>query len=187
MATKEDVKNFVTAVRAKAIKAINAKHEEDYVKAVSNYMDSQHSDLKMKVEAFRDLMAKATKDGNELKELLGFPRYTTLASEFTNFRTDMEIFEQLYAYGKLNKEVGRGFHALDNVLTLKKEWDKEITATREEYDKIIREISRNCRDGRSALRLVKALGFDTSSIEEKPKEELKFDKEKLFVCGEDRA
>lgn len=187
MATKEDVKYFITAVKAKAIKAIDAKHKEGYEKAVTGYIINYQKELSSKLEIYRDLMYKASELGKEIHSELGLARYCTLASEFTGFNTDLKIFEQLYSSGKLDKKVAREYHYVDNALYLKKAWEDEVASTREEYDKIIREISRNCRDGRSALRLVKSLGFDTSSIEEKSKEELKFDKEKLFVCGEDRA
>lgn len=186
MATKAEVIEFLQKVQHKAVKTVNEKYDANYKNAVELYMTKYHGELLNFISSFVDDVRRLRETNKEFKEKVGAGSWECnyVQAPSTTFDTIVGVYEFL-AKNKPSTFVES--KELNKVKTITEEQLAERQKVADEYNKIIRFVTDNCRDGRNALKFVESLDFDVSSLKDKKEVSVEINKANLFVCGEDRA
>ncbi len=149
---KQDVYDFIDKVKTKAMKAIMAKYEKEYWKAVDEYLD-QTPKLKDLIERTQKSIDETAALENEIRGNFN-GGYTTTSPFITNGIKDVKrlVFNYGWSEPYITTEKLTEIHK--NFLT-----EKEKVAT--EYGKI-KKLCQEKKTAQKAVAFLKSLGFDVS-------------------------
>jgi hypothetical protein len=159
--TKSDCRSFVSKVRGKAIETIKERYDKQIEVAVEKYLKEFHPEVFTILHELVDIKSRYLEVKKSLRDVIGVNLYTDLP--------DITVWD-LTATGKCGEEVQK----------LVDERKKALNEVGDEYYKVYSLID-GCRDGKKALKVLKELSFDTSSLENVSLDN-GIEKEKLFPC-----
>lgn len=173
---KQDLLEFIERVKAKAVKSVEEKYNEEIQKA----KDKAISKYREKIAMYQDT----------------FNRFST---NLTNLLTDMKEDSEV-AYGSsydisnglkylvdIKKSITNNCNFIGKVQKIKDAKEKEISEVEQNYDTVYA-VCKSINNANRIAEYLEELGFDISSVKDKNMTALvaQVDKTKLFVCGDNK-